>query len=124
MILQLKRETNIEGGVYGSIAIDDGRDKYILGTLENEQFLIPAGRYPLRMTWSPRFQKLRPEICDVPEREGIRIHLGTKPQHSQGCVLVTAFGLSAIEAQINKRKKYYEDEITLEVIDPDAGTDR
>ena len=124
MILQLKRETNIEGGVYGLIAIDDGRDKYILGTLENEKFLIPAGRYPLRMTWSPRFQKLLPEICDVPEREGIRIHLGTKPQHSQGCVLATPFGLSAIEAQINKRKKYYEDEITLEVIDPDAGTDR
>ena len=115
MDLTLKRETNDEGGVYGSIFIDDGRDKYILGTIENEETLIPEGRYPLKMTWSPKFGKLRPEICNVPDREGIRIHLGTKPYHSKGCVLVTPFGLSAIEAQINKFQKYYEEECFINV---------
>ena len=65
---------------------------------------------PLRITWSPRFGKNLPLIDNVPDREGIRIHLGTKPSHSTGCVLVSPFGLSAIEAFINYHKKYYEDE--------------
>ena len=61
------------------------------------------------MTYSPKFGKMRPEICDVPDRSGIRFHLGTKPQHSTGCVLVSPFGLGAIEAQINLNKKYEEE---------------
>jgi len=80
-------------------------------TLENRDFLIPEGTYPLRMTWSPKFKKLMPEICDVPEREGIRIHLGTKPEHSQGCVLVTLpISLENIKSFINYQEKYNENE--------------
>ena len=59
-----------------------------LQTLENADFLIPEGTYPLKMTWSPKFRKNMPQICDVPEREGIRIHSGIVPEHSTGCVLL------------------------------------
>ena len=63
-------------------------ETFELKTLENADYLIPEGVYPLRMTWSPRFKKMMPEICDVPGRSGIRIHLGSKPEHSKGCVLM------------------------------------
>ena len=109
MELKLIRKETAEGGVYGTIHLDDGRDQHDIGTLENELTLIPEGRYPLRMTYSPKFGKNRPEICDVPDRTGIRIHLGTKPQHSTGCVLVSPFGLSAIETLINYNTKYEEE---------------
>ena len=79
-------------------------------TLENAEFLIPAGTYPLRMTWSPKFRKMMPEICDVPDREGIRIHMGTKPEHSEGCVLVNNEALENTKTIINLHDKFYEDE--------------
>ena len=115
--LTLTRKANDGVGVYGELDIPRyERDAFSLGTIENAATLIPEGTYPLRITWSPRFGKPMPEICDVPDREGIRIHLGTKPAHSSGCVLVSPFGLSAIEAFINYYKKYYEDEdIRIEI---------
>ena len=78
-------------------------------TLENADYLIPAGTYPLRLTYSPRFKKPMPLIDEVPDREGIRIHMGTKPEHSQGCVLVSAIALENIKVLFNQRKKWYEE---------------
>lgn len=80
-----------------------------VSTLENADFLIPAGTYPLRLTWSPRFKKPMPLIDEVPEREGIRIHMGTKPEHSQGCILVSAIALENIKVLFNQRKKWYDE---------------
>ena len=57
-------------------------------TLENADKRIPCGRYELRNTLSPRFKKILPLIMGVPGRFGIRIHTGSKPEHSQGCILV------------------------------------
>ena len=108
--ITLQRTEAYGNAVTGSMDLTFGADRVRVATLENADYLIPAGTYPLQMTWSPRFNKNMPEICEVPEREGIRIHLGTKPSHSTGCVLVSAFGLSAVEAFINYYKKYYEDE--------------
>jgi hypothetical protein len=79
-------------------------------TLENRDFIIPEGTYPLKSTWSPRFKKFLPEICDVPERTGIRIHMGNRPEHSQGCILVNAHDLANTQAFINQQKIFYEDE--------------
>ena len=109
--LKLIRTHNDGEGVYGYIDLPNyERDQHRLGTIENAATLIPEGTYPLRSTWSPRFQKNMPEICDVPDREGIRIHLGTKPSHSSGCVLVSPFGLSAVQACMNYFAKYYDNE--------------
>lgn len=91
----------------------------IVPTLENADFLIPAGTYPLDLTWSPRFKKLMPEVQDVPEREGIRIHLGSVPEHSQGCILVpNQLLLENIKTFINYCHKYYEDEaLNIQIAD-------
>ena len=59
-------------------------------TLENTDCLIPALIYRIGVTRSPKFKRLLPVLQDVPGRTGIRIHRGTKPEHSKGCVLVSA----------------------------------
>ena len=63
-----------------------GRD---IATLENADYIIPDGTYTVSVTYSPRFKKMMPLIGNVPGRSGIRIHGGTKPEHSTGCVLVS-----------------------------------
>lgn len=109
MTVKLIREKTKGKAVHGLITLPY---KILLSypTLENADFLIPAGTYPLKLTWSPRFKKMMPEICDVPEREGIRIHMGTKPEHSEGCVLVSAGALENTKIFINLHDKYYSDE--------------
>lgn len=60
---------------------------------------IPYGRYEVKMTYSPKFSKkaaykafmkngLLPEICNVPEFTGIRIHGGNTDKDTYGCLLV------------------------------------
>ena len=88
-------------------------------SLENNAYLIPEGTYKVERTWSPKFKKPLPQIMDVPDRDGIRIHMGTKPEHSTGCVLVDFRGLQYLKAFINSNN-YYEDEETcfISIIDP------
>ena len=60
------------------------------GTLENADYIIPVGIYEVRVTYSPRFKRMLPLVMQVPGRSGIRFHRGTKPEHSKGCILVSA----------------------------------
>ena len=61
----------------------------ICDTLENADYLVPALIYRLSVTHSPKFNRLLPILQQVPGRTGIRIHRGTKPEHSKGCILVS-----------------------------------
>jgi hypothetical protein len=49
---------------------------------------IPAGIYDCRLTMSPRFGKMLPELFDVYNFERIRIHGGNKADDTEGCILV------------------------------------
>lgn len=60
----------------------------ICSTLENADYLIPALVYKVVVTQSPKFKRLLPVLEQVPNRTGIRIHRGTHPKHSKGCILV------------------------------------
>lgn len=117
-IIQLTRLLTIDGkAVRGFLDVPVEGDSLRCATLENSDYIIPAGDYPLDMTYSPRWRKLMPEICNVPGRTGIRIHMGTQPEHSKGCVLVSFIALSYITAFINKIKKNNKDEtIILRII--------
>jgi hypothetical protein len=64
--------------------------RWFCNTLERVGYQIPAICYPIRITQSPRFNRLLPIVQNVPQRSGIRFHRGTKPQHSTGCILVVA----------------------------------
>ncbi len=114
----LNRQKKIGKAVNGTITFPIGERSFSYPTIENADFIIPAGTYPLNRTWSPKFKKLLPIIEEVPEREGIRIHTGTKPEHSTGCVLVTPMAAANLDIMFNYIKKYTEDEETcIKIID-------
>jgi len=91
--------------VNGMMDFDIGGTVMHFKTLENADFIIPAGRYRVSLTWSPKFKKLLPLIEDVPNREGIRIHAGTIPEHSTGCVLTTPGAMSCLRVLFNRVEK-------------------
>ena len=49
---------------------------------------IPCGRFKVKLTKSPHFGYVTPELIDVPGRTNIRIHKGNEPKDSLGCTLV------------------------------------
>ena len=88
------------GGIVGEIT-----------TLENADYIIPDGTYPVSVTFSPKFQKNLPLIDKVPKRSGIRIHTGSRPEHSQGCVLVNARDKEKIIEYLTKNKQNNEETV-------------
>ena len=98
MELQLKRLSTDNDAVYGDCKVISslGNLKAAFHTLENKRYLIAPGYYPLRLTWSPRFNRYMPEVCDVPNRSGLRFHRGTLPEHSRGCILLSAGNLNRL----------------------------
>ena len=114
----LIRQKKIGKAVNGTITFPIGERSFSYPTIENADYIIPAGNYPLERTWSPKFKKLLPIIEEVPEREGIRIHTGTKPEHSTGCVLVGPMAAANLNIMFNYIKKYNEDEkVQIEITD-------
>ena len=82
-LLRIKREGK---AVRGRLCFE-GQE---IATLENADYIIPVGIYEVRVTYSPRFKRMLPLIGNVPGRSGIRFHRGTRPEHSKGCILVSA----------------------------------
>ena len=81
-----------------------------VATLENADYLIPAGTYPFKRTYSYKFKKILPLVDEVPDRIGIRIHLGTRPEHSTGCILTDFAGLAHINTMFNRLITHYNNE--------------
>ncbi len=70
-----------------------------IATLENADYIIPVGTYAVLVTFSPRFKRMLPLVMQVPGRSGIRFHRGTRPEHSKGCILVSAANEQQITAK-------------------------
>ena len=114
----LKRNRPTSKAVTGTIRIPIGDERWDCPTIENADFLIPAGTYPLSRTWSPKFKKLLPLVENVPNREGIRIHKGTMPEHSQGCILTDLAGMAYLDVMFNRveeRKELFEEDETIQL---------
>ena len=90
------------------------RRHYICDTLENADHIIPALVYKLAVTQSPKFQRLLPILQQVPGRTGIRIHRGTRPEHSLGCILVSPYMEQSLTARWLAEQTSKE-EIRLEI---------
>ena len=93
MYIQLIRNKPQGNAITGRLVIDG---RWFCNTLERVGYQIPALCYHLSVTYSPKFKRLLPLVQNVPRRgdkamrQGIRIHRGSKPEHSTGCVLVVA----------------------------------
>lgn len=154
MYIRLIRNEAKGNAITGRLVIDG---RWYCNTLERKGVEIPALCYHVCVTQSPKFKRLLPLVTGVPRtpqsgygtatpigrangamgyRQGIRIHRGSKPEHSSGCVLVVAdntlrgkgIGRSAADVEreltslILKAQQEHE-EIILEVSDFRAGTE-
>jgi hypothetical protein len=81
----------------------------ICDTLENADFLIPPLYYPILVTMSPKFKRLLPVLGGVPGRSGIRIHVGSKPEHSRGCILVSKENENILTSMFLKEQRQHEE---------------
>ena len=71
-------------------------NNYISDTLEDRvrptgekvygETAIPAGTYEVKLTYSPKFKQILPEILNVPNFTGIRIHPLNRAEESEGCI--------------------------------------
>lgn len=67
---------------------------------------IPYGKYKVRLSMSPRFKKILPEIMNVPGFTGVRIHSGNDPKtDSSGCILP---GYNTIKGKVTSSRKVME----------------
>ena len=82
---------------------------FICETLENAAYLIPALIYRITVTQSPKFKRLLPIINQVPGRTGIRVHRGSMPEHSKGCILVSAENEKKLTARWLKEQQAHEE---------------
>ena len=88
----------------------------ICPTLENADYLVPALVYKVGVTMSPKFGRLLPVLEQVPGRTGIRFHRGTRPEHSKGCILVSADNEQKLTALWLKEQNDHE-ETRVEICD-------
>ena len=110
-IIPLIRTSRNNKAVRGTATIPMGADKIVCATLENSDYIIPEGTYELKNTMSPKFKKVLPLVCGVRGRSGIRIHTGSRPEHSQGCVLVNARDKEKIIEYLTKNKQNNEETV-------------
>ena len=87
MLIQLIRNKPKGHAITGRLVIDG---RWFCDTLERKGYQILPLYYHVAVTQSPKFKRLLPIVQNVPQRSGIRIHRGTKPEHSTGCILVVA----------------------------------
>ena len=81
-------------GVYFCKTLEDtNRDLNKNGQFDNNEkkvygeTWIPYGKYKGILSYSPKFKRELPEILEVPDFQGIRIHRGNKISDTLGCVL-------------------------------------
>jgi hypothetical protein len=149
MYIHLYRNQPQGSAITGRLVIDG---RWFCNTLERVGYQIPALCYHVAVTHSPKFKRLLPLVCGVPQsrslgvtseqaqsanehlnskaseprsplRTGIRFHRGTKPQHSTGCILVPADKEKQLTDLILKTQHNHE-EIILDVTDFRPGTPR
>jgi len=85
MLIKLERKKTEGNTRIGRMKIGSN---YFCDTIENMACEIAPGVYPVRLTYSPHFEKVLPLLDRVIGRTGIRIHAGNVYKDSEGCILV------------------------------------
>lgn len=77
---------------------------------------IPYGRYPVMVTWSPKFKRRLTAISNVPDFTGIRIHNGRNEKSSAGCPIISYInddGPNGLKNAVINDKKAMNDLVKL-----------
>lgn len=95
MELLLIRNTCTNNSTIGDLLIDG---EYFCHTIEDVvresgekvsgQTAIPSGKYEVVLSMSRRFKKLLPELLNVPNFAGVRMHGGNTSEDTEGCIIV------------------------------------
>lgn len=99
MLLELIRDDEAsQKHNWGKFFVDG---KYFCETLEDEdryleaggekidgETAVPRGRYKVTITYSNRFGRDMPLVCDVPGFSGVRLHGGNTEDDTHGCPLL------------------------------------
>lgn len=93
MLLTVKRSPSVDGATVGEMFVDGVHECF---TCEDEirevkiphETAIPPGKYRVVLTHSKRFNKVLPELLNVPGYAGVRIHSGNTKEDTDGCILV------------------------------------
>lgn len=120
-------------GVYFCKTLEDtNRDLNKNGQFDNNEkkvygeTCIPYGKYKVILSYSPKFKRELPEILEVPDFQGIRIHRGNKISDTLGCVLCgekvkngylsnsTPYEIKLVE--LFKQAKLRNEESSIEII--------
>ena len=132
MYIRLIRNEAKGNAITGRLVIDG---RWFCNTLERVGYEILALCYHVAVTQSPKFKRLLPLVCGVPQteakrregyeamRQGIRFHAGWKPEHSTGCILVPDRATEDKLTQIILKAQKEHEEIILEVCDFRAGSE-
>ena len=131
MYIQLIRNKPQANALTGRLVING---RWFCNTLERVGYQIPALCYHIAVTESPKFKRLLPLVTGVPRtgdkakgdkamRQGIRFHVGSKPEHSTGCILVPDREIEELLTSALLEAQNNHEEIILEVTDFRAGTE-
>ena len=95
MKVEVNRIFKASNYTIGELSVNNN---YVCDTLEDKvrvdgekvyaETAIPTGTYTLVLSYSNRFKKVMPEILNVPNFSGIRIHCGNSSEDTEGCLLV------------------------------------
>ena len=93
MKLDVYRLTETDRSIIGRLTVDG---QMFCFTLEPSRLhpvhaghpCISCGVFKVKLSMSPHFGYITPEILDVPGRTSIRMHKGNEPKDSLGCTLV------------------------------------
>lgn len=92
MNLEVRRIIFTRESIIGNLFIDDVFECFTLELpwKKNQKSIscIPEGKYKVIMEYSPRFNRLLPELKGVPERDEIKIHPANWPKELNGCIAV------------------------------------
>jgi hypothetical protein len=93
MELLLKRAPSSGDSTIGELSVNGKFECYTLEDVVRPVKIsgltaIPAGHYEVVITYSARFKRPMPLLLNVPQFEGIRIHVGNEARNTEGCILV------------------------------------
>ena len=69
--------------LFQSMSLAEIKERKVYG-----ETAIPVGKYKIKMTYSPKYKRMMPQVLDVKGSDGIRVHSGNSVKDTLGCVLL------------------------------------